>query len=488
MEERSNIMKKEIYTYQKQQNGFRIKYELLDPNIDVFEEQFRDLRSELEDLEEYSKQLKNSADGLDYALAVTSGIIAGIIDSVIVGKWDFKKAKANSNKEINIYIQEFAKKNGLEDDSNRLEKAVKFLEDKFPQPGDAPWLHEGIDSYGNTVLEKHISSTSHHLDDLSHHPTIVGLISCILAQFTLKSTYYNASGQKIIIPIDVDENGMLEGKTCSAKVASGFINWCFQVAKNRHGHLISDLGGSKKTAGRGMGLPGSITSLLKELSCLPGIRETDFPQKVSAAYQKGIGMNPGQVDLGLFNCLFDGAKSTLDVRTENAIAHELKRQSIPLIINEVMVRSCYFLRHLILEWKATGDLLKVNLKKIMPYNNRTIVRMITVSTGVFELIDLSDATIRAALKSKGTEVEFTRQLVLRGNFIGIGRFALSCGAELLMESRDGRMELALATGEVALASGELVQVIDAVETVNCRVNTEIEELIRTNDEVSQFQF
>ena len=38
-------------------------------------------------------RLTNHADGIDYAVAVTSGIITGIIDATVVGEWDFQKAK-----------------------------------------------------------------------------------------------------------------------------------------------------------------------------------------------------------------------------------------------------------------------------------------------------------------------------------------------------------------------------------------------------------
>ena len=49
-------------------------------------------------------RLTNHADGLDYALSVSAGIIAGLIDIFFVGEWDFAKAKAISNEEINRKI------------------------------------------------------------------------------------------------------------------------------------------------------------------------------------------------------------------------------------------------------------------------------------------------------------------------------------------------------------------------------------------------
>ena len=55
-------------------------------------------------------QLTNHADGVDYAIAVTCGIITGIFDALIVGEWDFENAKAISNKEMKKRVIDFEKK------------------------------------------------------------------------------------------------------------------------------------------------------------------------------------------------------------------------------------------------------------------------------------------------------------------------------------------------------------------------------------------
>lgn len=483
----------ETYVYQTTKDDFRVRYELYVPQNDDFEIRVQKFISEYEQAVKEADKLTNTADGIDYAIAITSGIIAGLIDSFIVGEWDFSKAKAVSNEKINKKIQGFAEKNGLREwvqeanakggkkrDPDRLETAIEFLEKKFPLPGDSPWLQTGYDKYGNMVQEKRISPKSHHLDDLSHHPTIVGLVYCIYTQFTKQSIYYNSDGKKITIPITIEENGLLEGKTPTAKVGCGFINWCINVARNRSGHLMSDMGGSKNTSGSGMGLPGTIMSLLKELSSLPGLRDTDFTKKLSNAYKNGIGDGKNQINLGAFNCLFEGANNKVDLRTENAIAHELKRQSLPVAINEVIVRCCYFLRHFIIELKEKNDIEKVDFKRILPVNNRTIVRMITISSGVFELVDIADALIRGAVESKGNGGIFVKSAILRVNFVGIGRFAIACGTDVLMEAKKGRIDLALVSGDVAITAASLVKTIDQNEVDNNEIKEEIKTMKKAN--------
>ncbi|EJP24133.1 hypothetical protein HMPREF1142_0348 [Peptostreptococcaceae bacterium AS15] len=492
--------------YQAEVDGLRVQYSITNYENedellknDNFLEKLSTVYSEIDNL-------TNHADGYDYALAVSSGIVSGLIDVFIVGEWDFVRGKNKANISVNNKITEFAKKQpdyirycnfSLENsggqrikpkDPDRLETAVQFLEWKFPLPGDAPWLQTGYDKEGNIIENKKISPASHHLDDLSHHPTIVGLIACIISQYTKVGTYVNSDNEVIKIPFIVDENGMIEGKTPVAKVGAGIINWCFNVAKHRYGHLMSDIGGSNSNAGSGMGLPGSIVSTLKELSCLPCFNDKEFSKKLANAYKNGIGTNKGQVNLGIFNALFEGADSKVDFRTEKAIKHEIGRQVIPVAINEVVVRSFYFVRHFIIEMKEKKYIELIDFKKIIPLNNRTIVRMISIASATFTAIDIADATIRATAKSLGNPVEFGRNFILRVNFVGIGRFTLAIGVDVFMGVRKGRLELAVACGEIAKTALEEKILIEETIKINKYTDIKIEKMKEISDNISNLKF
>lgn len=432
----------------------------------AFEQAYGEAQDEIE-------RLTSIADGLDLTLAISSGIVAGLLDIFFVGEWNFAEAKTISNEQINRKIQDFAMKNGLEKwveekknnprvkkgyDINRLETAVAFLEETFPMPGDNTWKGHGIN----------VSSSTHHLDDFKHHPTIVGLICSILDQFTRESTYHNRFGETYKIPMEVDENGMLEGKTPTVKVSAGIINWCINVAKQQQGHLMSDMAGSKNTAGAGMGLPGDFMSMLREMASLPGFKDTDFALKLTKAYQYGIGTGENQVGLGALNNLFEGASSKFDMRTELAIKHELKRQSIPVILNEIVVRTFYLVRHFVSELREVGDVSLIEWKKILPFKNRTIVRMLTISTGVMEVFDFADA----GLRSGGNLGMF----VLRVNFVGVGRFAVAGSVDILMGIKKNRLELAMSSAEVAKTAQATHSVIEGVEQRRSQTQSRLDQL------------
>lgn len=368
-----------------------------------------------------TEKYTNHADILDYSIAVTSGIINGMIDSFFIGEWDFEAAKAKSNQYMNEKVMNFAKKQGFTGD--RLADAVEFLEKKYPLPGDDAYKNV-LDDSGKQVM----TMKTHHLDDLSHHPTLIGLIASIVVQFSGEAIYLPAGGGVARVPVEVNDYGNFTGTEAGPKVFAGVINWFFNVVKetiaNTKGHWMSDLAGSHMSAGGGMGLPGSLLSILKELSLLPCFTDSNFREDLRKAYHNGIGDGKSQVNFGLFNELFKGASSKFDARTELAVKSELERQALPVILNEMLVRGFYFIRRFIDEMKNKNSILDIDWNNVLPVNNRTIVRMLTISKGTFTAFDAADAAIR----SKGLKTKF----ILRVNFVGIGSFALTSGIDIGM--------------------------------------------------------
>lgn len=364
--------------------------------LERVEREIKSTQDQADKLDQNIDRLTNHADHIDNLVAVGSGLLAGLIDVLWVGEFNFERGKAWSNHTINDVVMKIAKSQGYE--GERLEGAIKFLEDKFPVPSDNIWKNQ----------DANISARSHHLDDLAHHPTPIGLFFSILTQFTKKGYFQNGEGT--FLPIDIDENGLeLIGSDLPSKIFCGTVNWFF--------HLVSDMSGSNKTAGAGMGIPGPIVSLLKELSTIPGLDRSGLPQKLKEIF----------------------VKERFDLRAELAVVHEVTRQALPVLINEVLVRAFYFIRRLVTEVKAKDSFRDIEWEKTLPWKNRTIARMLTIATGTFTAVDLADAAIRAGLKSGGDLATFGVQLLLRVNFVGIGRFVVAVYSDVSMGSQRDRL-------------------------------------------------
>lgn len=402
--------------------------------IDEIEALIEENQASIEGLDKEINRLTNQADYLDDIIAVASGILAGLVDSLFVGEFNFAEFKADSNKFINKFIENFARKNGY-DGKDRLDGAIDFLENEFSVDQDNIWKGMGISS-----------ARLHHLEDIAHHPTPAGLLAAIIVSFLRVAIFVDKNGHWHFLSVDTNPKQLL--KRWLPIIISGVMLWLIHLAKSKcpdkldklptgikkivialaatpavieileisynwFGHLVSDMGGSKNTAGEGMGLPGLFLSLLKELSSIPPLNATPLSKFISDIY----------------------SKEKFDMRAELALG----KQIIPVVLNEIIVRTFYFVRRLILEKQKHEKWNDVNWKNVLPYGNRTINRMLTISSGTFVAVDLADAAIRSAAKSGGEVSLFLTNMILRVNFVGVGRFAIAIYSDAKMGYKRGNL-------------------------------------------------
>lgn len=254
-------------------------------------------------LNEINIQLEEStvnADKLDYAIAVGSGILSGIIDSVYVGDVSIKDNDIKLSQDtVDKFVHKYAESKGLNHESPGA--TIRALEDNFKVMQDNIWKGADIS----------ISSQNHHLADLAHHPTPMGLFCAIIVRFLKVGVFVNRDGEWHFLLTETSAKDIIG--TLVPVVIAGILNWIVAVAEknfedaegeiprpikalihlaasapvlievakcadNWFGHLVSDMGGSKNTAGQGMGIPGIFLSLLYEISAIPGLNKSGLPE------------------------------------------------------------------------------------------------------------------------------------------------------------------------------------------------------------------
>ena len=344
----------------------------------------------------------NTIDKTDYIVAASCGLLTGFIDSFWVGEFSLEKAQEWGRNNANSFVIKVAKLRGCS--KNDLESAIKFLEK------DAPMASDKLMNVWGGALQ-------HHFRDFAHHASIGGLFFSVLSQFTGLSYGTNTEG---LFEIHELPDKSLLGTTFSEKLYNGIVIWSL--------HLVSDMAGSSKSAGRGTGIPGPILSLAKELSVLPVIRDFQINYKdkdvslsvmLSKIFNGTAFEHTGYKDLKRF-----------DLRTEIGISMHGTKQSVPVLINQCAVRAFYFVRRLCWEISSKGvstvtEISNLNPQKFQPFNNKCILRMLTISSGIFCVVDLADATIRANFNKPESRQELVVNILLHANFIGIGNFVLS---------------------------------------------------------------
>ena len=374
---------------------FEINYELI-PYEGIVESKDFDFDKIIIDLDEEIDLLSSQADNLDYLIAIASGITCALLDILWIGEFDLNRGREIASDKVDSFVKKIAEiVEGKKFET--LNDAVKSLEKRFPIPSD-----------GNTP--DFGGGLQHHLRDFAHHPTLVGLACSILTQFTEKSYGTNEAG--LFKVVDVPEISKFSiGKNIPEKILFGTITWFF--------HLVSDIAGSSGTAGisGGTGIPGPILSLAKEISVIPlfknlNVNDMSVNKFISKLFNGTLFMQ--RDDAG--NIIKESIIK-FDFRGELGLLLELGKQAIPVIANECMVRSFYFIRRLAIAMKENNirtidDMKKIDWKVVKPSNNPTINRMLTISTGVFSAIDIGEAIL-------------TKKDFLAVNLVGIGRFAIA---------------------------------------------------------------
>ncbi len=397
---------------------------------------------ELERVDRELERYTSHVDPEEYALAVGTGLMAGVIDALYVGQTVVTDGDlALSHQQVNRFIQEYAKSRGMGRD--RLKDAIGELEQEFKVAQDNVWKGAGI----------HVSAKDHHLADLAHHPTPVGLLAAIVVQFLRVGTFVNRDGtwhflmvettkedlERVVLPavltgllnwlvcisekVYEDKTGEALPKTmqCIAHLAASapLLTRVAACADNWFGHLVSDMGGSKNTAGAGMGIPGVFLSFLYEVAALPGLKDTQLPHLVDDLYQR----------------------QKLDLRHELAAVHAAKKQWVPVLFVELCTRVLYFAAELGKEQARVeqegGSLKAISWNKVIPFGNRSVDRMLTVASMTFNVADTADAAVHAAVESQANMVLFASKFVVRYNYVGAGRAVYAIVKEISAEKKEG---------------------------------------------------
>ena len=337
--------------------------------------------------------LRADCDKLDYALAVSSGVICGIIDIFLVGKPGNTPIGNVTDKWFEDRTRDFAKLCGWNGSNEKdTSSAISFLEQKFKIPYDQSTPG------GAARMRFDLTPTNHHFKSLAHNPSLLGLFFSILDQFA-NTSHFISDGDLISLQ-NASGTFELKGKSIPGKLFCAFANW--------FGHLISDVSGSSRSVGRGMGIPSPLWTWTNDIIAIK--RKLNIP---ASHFDKAL----NDLSLELF-------KKGYDVRFQTA-------QAIPVLINELMVRLIYSTRRLI-KYFNNYDSQKhsfTNLwKACEPFTNPTVQRMLTVAHGTFLVIDSGEAVIQSFIAGGGAfnPIEFFMRL----NIIGVGRFTISIYGEV----------------------------------------------------------
>lgn len=341
-----------------------------------------------------------------YSVAVASGVLTGIFSQLKLSEETLEKIDDWKEKDWDGYILIVAQMAGYK--KTDLKGAKNFLRNRFVTVIDEELkreYEEGLDKWINAI---------------SSHPSVAGLAFSIFTQYSGEKYWFGEKGiEKEVVP-----EYYAIGRDPIEKIVYALLYWVYD--------LSIDVALSKISLLEEMIIPKEISKLLKELLNMPIFAnipdEYQVAEKIYSEWIRKIFENSEYQNE-------DGEVRTFNLQQMiEGLSNRAFSESKPVIINECIVRSFYFIKKLIIEVKekdirSLNELQKVDPANVLPFNNRLISRMILISSGCFMGINVAGATLKATSKENKNEGEFAKTLYAEVSIAGIGRFVFACVAD-----------------------------------------------------------
>lgn len=382
----------------------------------------------------------------DYALAVASGVMAGVVDATYVGETAFFSPKGDTG------FAHIADATGAHAESSKAPG--------FRSPVGSDNLNVLL-KMGLEYARKNVSLTddankkaNRFLRQMSRQHNAQGLAAAIAIQLLRIATQVSVAADRDVQPLTAYIDQAKELLIPAAIV--GFLNWldalstrrpelkdCLESEDNLDYKALIELAiaaaGSK-----------AFDSLVKEAN-------TWFDKRTKEALR--LNRKPAKgfdVSLTLLSLLRDvadkpslknsGLSAEIGKCEQMYVASHksgsfggLTKQAIPVLLNEVIVRMGYFATRLISASTSEGIVQGVNWADAIPIGNRTVDRMMTFASMTLMLVDTSDAAAHASVESAGYWVVYAQRFVARYNYVAAGRAVIAVTREVSNEVREAQL-------------------------------------------------
>ena len=186
-----------FFDFSVSKNGYSFGYSI-ESSLAEANKELDDIDLKIEETIDSIKALTPECDKLDYALAVSSGALCGIIDIFLVAKPGESPLSNITDKWFGEMTERFAKLCGWDGTINEelpvpdaLHSAIEHIEKRFKIPYDQTSAGPGL----NKIFR--ITPDNHHFKSLAHNPTLCGLFYSILDQFT-NTSHFVSQGEIFI--------------------------------------------------------------------------------------------------------------------------------------------------------------------------------------------------------------------------------------------------------------------------------------------------
>lgn len=377
-----------------------------------------DIDAELERLDRALQAYRCDAGMEDYAIAAVCGILAGAVDAYVIKETEVTGESITTAPKKLFECLEQTSENGPKTRTAIPHARIKEgAVDVFPQ-----------------------------IRESSRNATPIGLIASLLCRFS-DSGMLRCDGEKLhLFPDKISRNGCIW--IAGTAVVAGMTQWLYAAADQK------DMpAGSLKTLGR-------LRQIMHASPVMADIvKSIDQWQARISGDIKGCEKNDEKLGIdAIFISLFKTLADAPSLRGSRLagvmegyeraestgisaipLAQALTQQAVPVILNEFLVRTAYFIVRLARELKAHEDVNDIEWENVMPFGNRTIDRMIAIASVTFSAADAADAAVHAAVESAADHVLFHSVFLKRINVVGIGRAAVAVYRDVTADRQEAEL-------------------------------------------------
>ena len=352
-----------------------------------------------------------------YTVAVASGVLTGLFSQLKLSDETLAKIKEWKEKEWDKYIIIVAQIAGYK--RSDLKGAISFLKKRFVVFVDEQLKNEIQDGI-ETWIER-----------LSYHPSVAGLIFSIFTQFS--GEYYSFGENGLNRELVPDYYAL--GRNTLEKLVYGVLYWAF--------NLSVDVAISKRNLLDDMKIPAEVIKLLKKLI------KTPLFNRIPSNYKEAEKLFSDYIKKLFENSQYKNDNGEVETFDLQGVIEDMARifeGSVPVMINECIVRAFYLIKKLTIEInekqiKSFDELEKVNAENILPFNNRLVSRMVLISSGCFMGVNIAGATLKALIKENKEDDDFSKTLFAEISIAGVGRFIFACVSDSKYWSDDVKVYL-----------------------------------------------
>ena len=391
-----------------------------------------DAAAEIEEIEQELKNHPGSLSKVDYAAAVLSGLVAGMIDAAYVdGAANLSKKDPGSEPGKESRVQEIGRQ-------------IEEVFDKIYN--DQAKTEKGKKPLSQSAVKEGILSESPEAIRLAMKPNALGLVVSILLQMSRGGLLHVKDDKIQIRPDGISRS---DGNILIiAAVFVGILKWLENISSEDQINKRKRLRTLTKLCALIRAVPAFPivvleidkwqTQLLAEMisNKKEGTEQEEQNMGIEKIFYSFFTMMAG---ISVFN--HSGMREAMEKfrdrerigAEEDPGAQSKSRQEFPVMINEVLTRTLFFAVRLTQELIHTKDVENINWDRVIPFGNRDIERMLDISTMTLSAADTADAAIRAGIDARGESVLFSTSFVTRFNKVAAGRSLFAVNKEISNE-------------------------------------------------------